>query len=259
MGQILLIVAVLAVVGLGVWWQIEAERKRLAALSAWCAAEGWGFDEEKLRSPDHPYDLFQRGHSRHQRWTATKRCPAATPGLEAAELRLFEYHYAVTRHTGKHTHTDHYHFTCALVAPGLNLGAVALRREGWGDKLVQAVGFDDIDLEDPEFSRRFVVQARERRDAYELLDGAMMRYLCARPDCALETRGRELFVCVEERASRETFRALSAFVLGFLAQLPRPLVNAERARLGLAPELEAGNASRSSRRALERPADPRST
>jgi hypothetical protein len=259
LGQAFLILAVLAVVGLGVWLHLEAERKRLAALSAWCAAEGWGFDESELRSPDHPYDLFQRGHSRYLRWTATKLCPEATPGLAAAELRLFEYHYAVTRHTGKHTHTDHYHFTCALVDPGLRLGAVALRREGWGDKLAQAIGFEDIDLEDPEFSRRFVVQARERRDAYELLDGAMMRYPCARPATALETRGRELFACVEERASRETFHALSAFLLGFLAQLPRPLVNAERARLGLAPELEAGNASRSSRGALERPADPRST
>jgi hypothetical protein len=250
--QILVVVLVVAVFGLLAWWSAARERKRLAALAAWCAREGFDFDSAKLASPGHDYDLFRRGHSRYQRYTARKDLAAAVPGLDSAGLRLFEYHYAVTRSSGKHTRTDHYFQSCALADPGVDLGTVALRREGWGDKLVQALGFDDIDLEDPEFSGRYVVGARERKDAYDLLDGAMMRFLCAHEVRFLETRGRGLLVHLEGRASPEAFRWLAGFVLGFLAQLPRPLVNAERARRGLAPLVEAGNASTASREALDR-------
>lgn len=252
MAQILLIVAVLAVVVLLAWWHAEAERKRLAELAAWCRGSGFDYDERKVRNPGHDYELFERGHSRYQRCTARRRVEQATPGLGAAELTLFEYHYAVTRSTGKSTHTDHYYYSCLLVDPGADLGRVALRREGLGDKLFQALGFDDIDLEDPEFSKRFVVQARERKNAYALLDGPMMQYLCALPPHGLEARGRELFACLAERGSPRSYDFLQRFALGFLAQLPRTLVNAERARQGLPPELEAGNAAASSRKQLAR-------
>lgn len=265
MGQFLLIVAILVVVALLAWWHAERERKRREALATWCAVDGWSFDPAKVHSPGYGYELFERGHSRYQRFTARKKLAGATPGLEdapgpeKATARLFEYHYAVTHSTGKSTHTDHYHFTCALLDPGADLGRVSLRREGLADKLAQAIGFDDIDLEDPEFSKRFVLRARERKDAYDLFDAAMMRYLCAHPDYVLEARGRELLAYVEEDASPETYRDLARFVHGFLAQLPRTLVNAERARQGLEPVLEAGNASTSSRRALDRLVDPRHT
>ncbi|MSR63376.1 MAG: hypothetical protein EXS08_13115 [Planctomycetes bacterium] len=247
---IVVILSVLAVAALLLWLTILSERKRLAAFQVWAADHGWRFDPARIRNPDLEYELFQRGHSRYLCFSALKTFPAPTPGLEPVQLRLFEYHYAVTRSTGKTTYTESFHFTCALLLPGLDLGHVALRPEGLGDKLVQALGFDDIDLEDPEFSKRYVVQARERREAYDLFDGPMMRFLGAREAPQLETRGRELFVCVERKPEPSGYEALAAFVLEFLAQLPRPLVNAERARRGLAPLLEAGNASSASRGAL---------
>jgi hypothetical protein len=253
--QILLVIGAVVLAAFLGWWFYEQERKRLAAIAAWCRKGDWDYDERERKSPTHPYELFSRGHSRYQRCTATGSFEGATPGLAQAELTLFEYHYAVAR--GKHT--EHHYYTCLVADPGADLGHVSLRREGLGDKLIQAAGFDDIDFEDPDFSKRFVVQARDRRDAYELFDGAMMRYLCARPNYGLETRGRELFVYWEGQASPQSFQALARFALGFLAQLPRPLVNAERARQGLEPELEAGNASTSSRQALDRLTDRRPT
>jgi hypothetical protein len=242
---------VVALALLFAWLAWRHERRRLEAFVAWAEAGGWVFAPEKVGNPRLPYALFERGHSRYLRFAAEKRCAAPTPGLDDVRLRLFEYHYAVTHSTGKSTHTQHHEFTCALLDPGLDLGHVGLRREGLGDKLVQALGFDDIDLEDPEFSKRYVVAARERRHAYELLDGPMMRYLALRRAPNLETRGREVFLHAASKASPQGYDVLARFVLGFLAQLPRPLVNAERVRRGQSPLMEAGNASSSSRSALE--------
>lgn len=250
--EYLLALLVLAGIVALVWYSVVQDRKRIQALAGWAADEGWTLDPSERKGPALDYDLFQQGHSRSCRFTAERTLEAVTPGLESARLRLFEYHYAVTHSTGKSTTTHHHYHVCALVDAGLELGRVRLRREGLGDKLVQALGFDDIDLEDPEFSRRYVVQAAERRDAYELLDGPMMRFLCAAPAPSLETRGRELFAYVPQAATARGYRQLAAFTRCLLAQLPRPLVNAERARLGLEPLLEAGNASPASRAALAR-------
>jgi hypothetical protein len=248
----ILIPVVIAAVVLLLWLNYLWERRRAEALSTWCAAQGWGFDASKIRRPRYPYELFERGSSRYQRFTAKKRLQEATPGLPAAAVRMFEYHYEISNGDSSET----YEFTCALVDPGVGLGCVELRPERLGDKLVQAMGFEDIDFEDPEFSRRFLVQARDRKHAYDLFDGAMMRYLCTRGDgYALETQGRELLARAKGKATPESFEAMERFLRGFLAQLPRPLVNAERTIRGLEPLLEAGNASTSSRGL----AGPRST
>ena len=241
----------LVLVVLGAWYAHRQEQKRIEAFQRWSGREGLAYRPEKRSDPAYAYELFERGHSRYLRHLAWKEFEAPTPGLSAVKLALFEYHYAVTRRTGKSSSTSHYYYTCVLLDPGLDLGQVELAREGLGDKLLQAIGFDDIDLEDPEFSRRYAVKARRREDAYALLDQAMMRFLTAFKAPSLSTRGRELLLFAETSASPEAYESMTRFVLRFLAQLPRTLVNAERAERGLPPLVEAGNAAPESRAALD--------
>lgn len=254
---VLLAVAVAALVGLLAWWNVRIERQRIAALTAWAKQKGWTFDPRRSPAPELPYALFHEGHSRRMRHAARRRFTGLTPGLDEAAIQLFEYHYATTTSTGKVTTTQHHHFACALVDPGADLGEVLIRAETWGDKLTQALGLEDIDLEDAEFSRRFVVQARDRRAAYDLIDGAMMRFLCGGHPPRLETHGRQLFAYAPAKATPAEYDALVGIITGFLAQIPRPLVNTERVRRGLAPLLEAGNAASSSRSSPAAPSPER--
>ncbi len=140
---------------------------------------------------------------------------------------------------------------CARVEPDIDLGRVLIRPESWSDKIAGAIGFDDIDFEDVQFSKRYYVSASDRRQAYDLIDGPMMRYLCSLAAPQIETRGRELFVHRSGRSNAQSYAAMAAFVSAFLTQLPRPLVNSERARTGRPAVLEAGNAAASSRKILE--------
>ena len=238
----LIIVGVALVIAIGIFaWHLE--KKRREAIIAWAKARGYRFDARKRRNPRLDFSPFGQGHSRWTRYHLTKEFPEAVPGLDSAGFDLFEYHYAVTRRSGKSSSTSHYHFTCALVSAGLDLGDMTIRREHWGDKLVQALGFDDIDFEDHEFSKKFMVKGRDRKRVYGVIDRRMMTFLLSRGKWMIETLGDTLFVHMSGKPNVERLDRLEAFVTGFLKALPRTLVNEERERRGLPPVLDAGSAA----------------
>ncbi|MHC4469705.1 MAG: hypothetical protein ACYTDY_11655 [Planctomycetota bacterium] len=244
---VLIVLGIVLVVVIGfIAWRLE--KKRREALRRWARDGGWRLDERKRGRPDLPFGLFDHGHSRYSRYHATKSIPDAVPGLDHAYVELFEYHYAVTTSSGKTTSTSHYHFHCALVEPGLDVGEVTIRDETIGDKLVQAIGFDDIDFEDHEFSKKFVVKARDRKGAYDLIDQRMMSFLLDHRGWHTEAAGRMVFIHRSGRPTAERFAALADFVTGFLAEIPRTLVNEERVARGLPPAVDAGNVARHHRR-----------
>jgi hypothetical protein len=240
----IIIALVVVLIGVVAVLAYRLEKKRREEMRRWAREGGWHLDERKTKRPDLPFALFDQGHSRYSRFHASKVVPEAVPGLDEAAVQLFEYHYAVTTSTGKSTSTSHHHFHCALVEPGLDLGAVTIRNEHIGDKLAQAIGFDDIDFEDHEFSRKFVVQARDRKEAYDLIDQRMMAFLLDHRGWHSETAGDILFVHGSGKPNAERYAALADFVLGFLGELPRTLVNEERVRRGLPPAVDAGNVAR---------------
>ncbi len=219
------------------------EKKRREALAAWAAAHGYSFSPDKRSSGFPHVDLFSTGHSRWGRYFFGKTIPEGVPGLDRADLSVFEYHYAITTGSGKNRRTTHHYFTCAVAEPGLDLGRVHIRPEGFFDKIAQAIGFDDIDFEDGEFSRKFVVKAKDRKRAYDLLDRRMMEFLKSRTGWKVETLGREMLAYRSGRLKPETVPAAADFVEGFLAQIPRVLVNEERSARGLPPATDAGNAA----------------
>jgi hypothetical protein len=54
-----------------------------------------------------------------------------------------------------------------------------IRREGIFDKIAGVLGFDDIDFESSEFSRKFCVKSGDKRFAYDVIDPRMMEFLLA--------------------------------------------------------------------------------
>ncbi|MEM8835039.1 MAG: hypothetical protein AAGD00_04380 [Planctomycetota bacterium] len=242
-----IVAIVVAAIGYFSW---QAEKKRREAMLAWAHAGGWEYDPGKRRGQfSYNLDICKRGHSRYSRYSARRSFESTIPGLEHdTVVELCEYHYAVTRNSGKNSSTQHYYFTCGRLTPGIDLGHLVIRDEHWGDRFAGAIGFDDIDFEDPDFSKRFHVSAASRQDAYDLIDHNVMRYLRAHPGWTIEAYGPTLYVWQRGKVTPERYDAKVRFVLGLLAQVPRVMVNRERARRGLPPVLEAGGSSSESRR-----------
>jgi hypothetical protein len=237
---IVLGIILVVVVGIAAWY---FEKKRREAIIAWAKANGYRFSPHKRRNPRLHFTPFGQGHSRWTRYHLTKTQAEAVPGLDDAGFDLFEYHYAVTTRSGKSSNTTHYHFTCGLVQAGLDLGDMTIRREHWGDKIVQAIGFDDIDFEDHEFSKKFMVKGRDRKRVYGVIDRRMMTFLLSRGKWMIQTEGETLFVHMSGKPNAERLDRLDGFLTGFLKSLPRTIVNEERERRGLPPVLDAGSAA----------------
>lgn len=240
---VIILFGVLAVAGGIAAWIYE--KKKREALIAFASERGWRLRIEKSRMrPSFPSDIFDRGRSRWSRYRLFKTFDGAVPGAPEggdAPVEAFEYHYAVTSGSGKNRRTTHYYFTCMVIGSPVPLGRVLIRDEHLGDKFVQGLGFDDIDLEDPEFSAQFVVKADDRKDAYDLLGPTLMSYMRQWKGITAQTHHSEVLLTMKGRLDIKDVVTLERFGRGFLESLPRLLVNNARVRAGLSPMTEAGD------------------
>jgi hypothetical protein len=149
----------------------------------------WHFDPGANYSHDHEYaqfGIFRRGRSRYAYNTLSG---AIDVGGEACRAIMGDYHYQTTSQNGKKTTTHTHLFSYLLVhLPYRRLPDLFIRREGMFDSVTRALGFDDIDFESVEFSKRFYVKSNDKKFAYDLIHPAMMEFLlsCEPPAFDLE-------------------------------------------------------------------------
>ena len=123
----------------------------------------------------HSFSQLDCGHSRSAHNTLTgemeidgRRWP----------VKMGDFVYKVTHHTGKSSRTQTYRFSYAIMhLPFARAPDLLVRREGMFDKLAGVLGFDDIDFESAEFSRRFHVKGTDKRFTYDVIHPRMMEFL----------------------------------------------------------------------------------
>jgi hypothetical protein len=161
----------------------ERERQRLAALAQWASMNGFQFNPQDPWNLDGRYSgLFDIGKG-HARWafetlTRTSPVPAA----------IFQYHFrtwetrTVTRN-GR-TRVEQYEEThwrrYLILELGVEFPRLFLRTEGMFDKIAGFIGFDDIDFESEEFSKRYFCKSDDRQFAYAVIHPQMMEWLMGR-------------------------------------------------------------------------------
>lgn len=172
--------------GVLAYWGYKANQKRLAALREWAAARGFTFDETEDWETEHrfaEFSCFQQG-SRRYGYNFLRGRYRDFPATG------FEYHYETysTDKDGKRQ-THHHYFSAVVLETQLPLRPLWIRPEGFFDKIGEFLGFDDIDFESAEFSRKFHVSAKDRRWAFDVLHQQAMEYLLNAPKITLEMQG----------------------------------------------------------------------
>src|SRR4051794_30795874 len=159
----------------------ERERQRKAALANWASVTGFSYSEGDPWSLDYRYNgvgEIGRGHDRYAFETLIRQDPVPAT--------IFQYHYKTwetrtVRDSNGNTRTEQYeedHWKRYLVVElGGSFPTFAIRMEGMFDKLAGFVGFDDIDFESEEFSKRFYVKSDDKQFAYALIHPQMMEWL----------------------------------------------------------------------------------
>jgi len=164
----------------------QQAQARVRELTDFALTHSLQFHAEKQRRmherfPD--FELFRQGSSRHGR-------NFLTGTWESLSLTIFDYHYAVR--SGKHTR--HYRHTVVMLEPPFALKRLAIHPEGIFDRIAAAFGFEDIDFESAEFSRKFRVTAPDRRWAYDVLTPRSIEFLLQAGPVRIEMGANHLMI-----------------------------------------------------------------
>lgn len=217
---LLVVLAGGALVGVLFWWSWKKDQETTAAFRKLAKDRGWSF-QDKDRSVDERHRglaPFDKGHDRYARWVLKGE-------QDGAAFELFSYHYEVTHHTGKSSHTEHHwHRVCSIEMP-LEAPGLVIKDEHVGHKLWDAVGGEDIDLDSDAFSRKYWVQCEDRRFAYDVLHTGMMDWLLELSGWVWQWEGDRLVVYDDSgKMSPEDCDRFLELALGFRERLPRHLL-----------------------------------
>jgi hypothetical protein len=92
------------------------------------------------------------------------------------------------------------------------------------DKVTEFFGYDDIDFESAEFSRKFYVQSPDRKWAYDVLHQRAMEFLLVSPVFSLRFDTQCVIAWRSATFEPAEFTQALTLVRGLLDQLPGYLV-----------------------------------
>ncbi len=157
------VVLVLLVGAVGFWVQ----RKRRERLVEWARVNGWTY----VSSDPSLVDLSTRypfGQGRSRRTSEVLR-----GRFQGGEALSFVYSWKTGSGKSETTHTVH---VAALALPAY-LPIVEVTPEGIFDRVVTAMGMQDLRFESEAFNRAFRVQAHDERTAYAVIHPRLMERL----------------------------------------------------------------------------------
>jgi hypothetical protein len=211
-GIVVLFIAAFIVIAI-VSANMRARRRR--ELAAWARSRGLRFnsgrdDAMEDRFPE--FSCLQRGSRRyaynliHGEWSGRK-------------TTAFDYHYE----TSSGDSTTHHHFSAVILGSELPLKELFIRPEGFFDRIKESVGFDDIDFESAEFSRRFYVKARDRKWAYDVIHARTMEFLLSKPEFTIEFGTYSVIAYRSSTFHISEFESAAEVIRGILDRMPEYL------------------------------------
>ncbi|MHC4751559.1 MAG: hypothetical protein ACYTFW_17015 [Planctomycetota bacterium] len=192
--QALIIVAFIAIIIVVVVVGFISARKRREAMVALAAKLGLRFEPGKDRYLAKRYkflDKLRRGSNRYA-------FNILSGNYRGHDLTVFDYH------TGSGKNTQHHYFSFFILNLPASFPELVIGPEHIFSKIAQAIGYDDIDFESHEFSRKFCVRSRDKKFAYDVCNGRMIEYLLSNRDLSIEIEDSVLGISFNRRLAPES-------------------------------------------------------
>ncbi len=172
--------AFIALVVVLIVYGAAAAKKRRAELEETAQRMGWSFRADREHDFKDRFPQFAAFRSGSDRYAYNLLSgPLQLRGVNCHGI-VGEYHYETESGTGDDRKTTSHYFSFLLVClPWRDVGDLAIRREGFFDRVAGMLGWEDIDFEWAEFSRNFHVKSSNKRFAYDVIDQRMMEFLMA--------------------------------------------------------------------------------
>jgi hypothetical protein len=98
-----------------------------------------------------------------------------------------------------------------------------IRPENFLDKAAGLIGFEDIDLDNAEFNRKFHVSADDKKFAYDVLNQRLMEFLLTRSGITIELAADRILFSYDSRLSPDEVARLIDMTASFPDFLPNYL------------------------------------
>jgi len=197
-----------------------ASEKRRKELSAWAVSKGLTFSSAKDSGMANYFTEFKCLHQGHSRYAYN----IMRGDWRGQPVLLFDYHYATG--SGKNR-SDHY-FSAAIATAPYPLQPLMIRPEGLFDKITEFFGWDDIDFESAEFSRKFYVASPDRKWAYDVIHQRMMDYLLASERYTVQFDLCSIIAARSKQFGPREFEAAAEFIHGILQRMPEYVVRRQK-------------------------------
>ena len=198
--QIIVILGILALIVVGAILGHLAAKKRREAMFALAGRLGLHFDPGKSRDLARRFqflDKLRQGSNRYAFNVLSGR-------YQDHDITAFDYHYETHSTDSKgHRQTHHHYFSFFVLRLAASFPELKIGTEGFFSKIAQAVGYDDIDFESREFSRKFCVRSKDKKFAYDVCNAQMIEYLLANPDLTIEIELDSLAMSFDRRLKPE--------------------------------------------------------
>lgn len=176
------IIVVICIIG-AIIWGLQAGKKRRSAMSELAEQLGLQFDAERNYGMAKQYAFLDKLRQGENRYAYN----IMNGSFQGHEVAAFDYHYETHSTDSKgNRQTQNHHFSFFILSLGGSFPELTIAKEGIFSKIAQAVGFNDIDFESHEFSKRFVVRSKDKKFAYDFCNAQMIDYLLGHPDINIE-------------------------------------------------------------------------
>jgi hypothetical protein len=198
--ELLIIIGVVAVIIIAAILGQMAARKRQDAMRARADRLGLRFVASEDRGLAQRFQFLDKLRVGDNRYAFN----VLSGNYQSHDVMAFDFHYETHSTDSKgHRQTHHHYFSFFILLLGVWLPELTIAREGFFSKVAQALGYDDIDFESHEFSRKFLVRSKDKKFAYDVCNARMMEYLLANDDLTIEIEAQAMAISFNSRLSPE--------------------------------------------------------
>jgi hypothetical protein len=218
------ILFVLLMIALAIYgWYAAAKRQQ--ELAAWAKRHGMRFNPDSVYHMDDRFPEFgclSQGSNRYA-YNVLEGEWAGRPFLG------FDYHYETRSTNSKgQSQTHHHDFSAVILTSDIPLKPLTICPAGFFDRVAAFFGYDDINFESAEFSRRFHVKAPDRKWAYDVFHARTIEFLLEQPTFSLQFDRRSVIAHNGSTFSLGEFEAAAELIRGVLDRLPEYVIQQQR-------------------------------
>ena len=138
---------------------------------------------------------------------------------EQENLKICTFDFQFTVASGKR-YRENFVYTLVTIEVPIVFKVLYIRPEGFVDKLKGSFGFEDINFESAEFSKKYFVKCEDKKFAYDIIHTRMMEFLLKCNPMTIEAQDRIVVFHRNKKLPDSDLEELLIELINFIKMIP---------------------------------------